>query len=427
MTHSDYTKNILNIKDENIYFYENCLENRKINGVDTKIFKGFITYIPKFCPNCGVFNESSNDIIKWNFKRNCKIILPKISNYNTIFLLDKQRFYCKHCNSTFIAETNLIDKHCNISNNTKLSVILDLMNKISEKDISLRNNVSHNYVNRILHSLSLKTVLPNGGILPDVINIDEFKATKDTQGKMALIITNNKTHKTFDILPSRKSNFIKNYFFKFPRKQRLKVKFVIIDLFGPYYDLFKRIFPNATIISDRFHIVAQANSAFKCTRVQIMKKNKRYYNKLKHYWKSLQKCELDLDRTNKHYSKHFGKYITEYNIVQYLINTNKVLKETYNVYQGIIKSIRNRDINLFIKIIEAKHNNISDYMITTLKTYNKFKTFIINSLKYEYNNGLIEGINNLIKCIKRISFGFKSFYHFKTRILLISGIYKYAQ
>ena len=45
---------------------------------------------------------------------------------------------------------------------------------------------------------------------------------------------------------------------------------------------------------------------------------------------------------------------------------------------------------------------------------------------YEYNNGLIEGINNLIKCIKRISFGFKSFYHFKTRILLISGIYKYA-
>ena len=39
---------------------------------------------------------------------------------------------------------------------------------------------------------------------------------------------------------------IKNYFFKFPRKQRLKVKFVIIDLFGPYYDLFKRIFPVKT-------------------------------------------------------------------------------------------------------------------------------------------------------------------------------------
>ena len=87
---------------------------------------------------------------------------------------------------------------------------------------------------------------------------------------------------------------------------------------------------------------------------------------------------------------------------------------------------RNKDIDLFIKIISSKHNNISDYMKTTLKTYNEFKPFIINSLKFEYNNGLIEGTNNLIKYIKRIAFGFKSFYHFKTRILLITGIYKYA-
>ncbi len=177
MTHTDYTKNILNIKDENINFYEICLENRKINGVDTKIFRGFITYIPKFCPCCGVVNESKDDIIKWNYKRNCKIILPKVSNYNTILLLDKQRFFCKHCHSTFIAESPIIDKYCNVSNNTKLSVKLDLMNKISEKDISIKNNVSHNFVNRILHELSLKTVLPNAGVLPDIINIDEFKAT----------------------------------------------------------------------------------------------------------------------------------------------------------------------------------------------------------------------------------------------------------
>ena len=87
---------------------------------------------------------------------------------------------------------------------------------------------------------------------------------------------------------------------------------------------------------------------------------------------------------------------------------------------------RNKDIDLFIKIISSKHNNISDFMKTTLKTYNEFKPFIINSIKFEYNNGLIEGTNNLIKYIKRIAFGFKSFYHFKTRILLITGIYKYA-
>lgn len=272
-----------------------------------------------------------------------------------------------------------------------------------------------------MHELSRKTVLP--GTLPTIMNFDEFKATLDTQGKMAFIITDTKNHKTFDILESRKSNYLKKYFYRFPRKQRLNVKFIIIDLFAPYYDLFKQIFPNATIISDRFHIVSQANNAFKCTRVQIMKKDKTNYKKLKHYWKLLQKCELDLNNKKKKYSNYFKKEMTQYDIVQYLINTNPILKETYNVYQGIIKSIRNKDSNLFIKIITSKHHNISDYMKKTLKTYIKFKDYIINSLKYDYNNGLIEGTNNLIKCIKRIAFGYKSFLHFKTRILLITGIY----
>ena len=122
------------------------------------------------------------------------------------------------------------------------------------------------------------------------MNFDEFKATKDTIGKMAFIITDTRTHKTFDILESRKANYLKKYFFRFPRKQRLAVKFIIIDLFGPYYDLFKSIFPNTTIISDRFHVVAQANNAFKCIRIQIMKKDKKIIKNLKifgNYYKSM--------------------------------------------------------------------------------------------------------------------------------------------
>ena len=64
-------------------------------------------------------------------------------------------------------------------------------------------------------------------------------------------------------------------------------------------------------------------------------------------------------------------------------------------------------------------------MVTTLKTLNKFSYHIINSFQYDFNNGVIEGINNLIKCIKRIAFGYRSFYHFKARIMLIAGIKLY--
>ena len=38
MTHTDYTRNILNIKDPNIIFDENCLEEKTIDKVTYKVF-----------------------------------------------------------------------------------------------------------------------------------------------------------------------------------------------------------------------------------------------------------------------------------------------------------------------------------------------------------------------------------------------------
>lgn len=420
MTHTiDCTKILLNIKDKNINLYENYLEKCKINEITTNIIHAFLTYNVDTCPLC----KHKNCVIKWDWKRNCKVKISKVVNFNTIILLDKQRFKCNNCNHTFIAESSLVDKYCNISNDTKLSIKLDLMNKISEKDIAKNNNVSHNTVNRIIHSISNKKVLP--GVLPTIMNIDEFKATNDTIGKMAFYIVNNRTGKTFDIIESRKSNFLFKYFMRFPRKQRLAIKFIILDMFEPYYLLLKKIFPNAILITDKFHVVALASNALKNTRVKCMKKDKKNYNKLKHYWKLIQKFEDDLDKDNKKYSNHFGKEITDYDIVSYIINTNKELKATYEVYQGILRSIKNKDANLFCNIVSSNHESISEYMKTTLKSLNKFSYHIIMSFNYNFNNGIIEGINNLIKCIKHIAFGYKSFYHFKTRILLISGIYKY--
>ena len=137
MSQSNYTRNILNIKDENIIFGENFLNEEKINGSTTKVFHGKLTYTPSHCPKCGcVYDIEQDNIIKYGLKKNCKIKIDKVSGFKALLLLDKQRFYCKDCHSTFIATTNLVDFHKQISNNTRLSITLDLMRKGSEKDIA---------------------------------------------------------------------------------------------------------------------------------------------------------------------------------------------------------------------------------------------------------------------------------------------------
>lgn len=423
MTHSDYTRNILNITDKNIYFHENCLEVINIKGIETKVFHGILTYNPpKFCPNCGCINNNGNSIIKWAFKKNCRVKLDKVSNYNTILILDKQRFKCKHCNSTFIATTNLVDYHKQISNNTKLSVTLELMEKGNEKDISKRHNISSSSTNRILDEISKDTIIKNNGKLPTIMGIDEFKATKDTVSKMAFIIVDQDNKNIFDILNSRKSKDIISYFSKYSRRDRNKVKFITLDLYKPYYKLMHKLFPNAVLIPDRFHIVIQARNALDKTRINLCKRSNTNYKKLKKYWKLILKDENDLDDKNKKYSSCFKKEVSQKYIVDFIINTNPELKATYNYYQGILKSIDKRDKNLFLSIIDNKNNTISSYARKANKTFCDMKNHILNALEYEYSNGIVEGTNNLIKQIKHAACGYRKFTHLKARVMLVKGL-----
>ncbi|WP_191980415.1 transposase, partial [Levilactobacillus paucivorans] len=61
---------------------------------------------------------------------------------------------------------------------------------------------------------------------------------------------------------------------------------------------------------------------------------------------------------------------------------------------------------------------VSDEMMTVLNTFRENRTSIHNALAYGYSNGPLEGINNKIKVIKRVSYGFGRFQNFRLRIHL---------
>ena len=422
MSTNNYILNLLNIKDENIFILSNNLETRKIKGKNYKIIEGILTYSPTCCPCCGAMNKSFNDIIKWGFRKNCKIKIPKISNCLSILILHKQRFLCKHCNNTFIAETSIVKRNKNISNNTEYQIDQELMIKQSEKDIASRLGISVSKIDRRLNEISNHKVLrhPN---LPKSMNWDEFKATKDTKGKMDFIITDTDKRTIFDITDSRKSIDLLKYFKRYSKQERDKVKHISTDFYSGYIHLANKLFKNADISIDRFHIVIQAYNALNMTRIKLCYKSNPYYNKLKDYWKLIVKNENDLNDEKK-YSKHFKKEVSQKEIVQFLINTDKTFKATYKCYQGIINSLKENDFNKFKSIVLHNNLQISSKMKQALNLYKDNLKYIENSFKYDINNGIIEGTNNLIKCLKRIAFGYRKYDHFIARIFLIKGIIK---
>lgn len=109
------------------------------------------------------------------------------------------------------------------------------------------------------------------------------KATKDTKGKMAFIITDNNNGNIFNINDSRKSIDLEKYFRRYSKQERDKVKHISTDFYSGYIFLAKKLFKNANISIDRFDIVIQAYNALNSTRISFCHKSNSNYNKLKDY------------------------------------------------------------------------------------------------------------------------------------------------
>jgi len=72
-------------------------------------------------------------------------------------------------------------------------------------------------------------------------------------------------------------------------KENIKeVEYVTTDMYRPYIDLAKKVFPNANIIVDKFHIVQLLARELNKLRINEMKKlntRSKEYKILKRYWK----------------------------------------------------------------------------------------------------------------------------------------------
>lgn len=409
MSDNDYIPILLNLKEENIIFSKISKEN--IKGVVNLVICGKLINKPETCPCCG------SDKINVHGYKESNIKLMPISGFKALLKLNKQRYKCKNCNKTFIAKTDIVKKNCYISNNIKYGVALKASKKISEKDISEEFNISHNTVNRIINSF-FESHKVNYKYLPEVLCFDEFKSTKDAAGAMSFIYCDAENHKIIDIVENRQLKYLKKYFGRYPKKVRKKVKYIVMDMYSPYISLAQELFPNANIIMDKFHIVNNLSRAVNKTRIALMKSDKKLYNKLKRYYKLILKDQSELDCV--HFRKYtcFDKMMSQQDIVNFLINQDETLKNTYNLYQNLLSAIRHKSEKRFENILNTEYTGISEFMKKAMKTTKKYKEYILNAIKYGYTNGLIEGFNNKIKAVKRVAFGYRSFYHFRNRILI---------
>jgi len=404
MSQEQFTRNLLQIKDQNITNFR-----VQDSSPDALRIYADLSYTISVCPRCG-----KHEIVK-NGCKTASIRIPNISERTALLILRKQRFLCKACGHTQIAQTPIVEKQHQISQNIQHGIIQQLTSDRTMSSIATQYNVSTNTVSRQLIALGHQTKSAYNG-LPTSLCIDEFRSTGN---QMSFIAIDAQKHDLIAILPGRKNKDIKEFFINhYSLSSRSKVTQVVMDFNAQYQKIIYDIFPNAVIVADNFHLVQMALRSLNQTRVQLMRRfpqNTREYRILKHYWRLYLKSYKDLEKNKKQWYSHLKDHLTQEQLVLDGLDLSEEFANTYYSAHALVEAIRSRDYDAFIEAL-GEVENVSPQLLTTIKTFIQKKQFIENMTKCSISNGPIEGINRKIKQIKRTAYGYRNWINFCYRI-----------
>ena len=408
MEQLNFITNSLGIKDKNIII---------LNYLDSKTHKEIIAKLDYPAPKC---HNCHGQMAKYDFQKESKISYLECAGYKTLIRLRKRRFRCKVCGKMAVAETSLVKKNHQISTIVNQKITQTLIEKIPITAIAESLSISTSTVIRKLKEFKFKTDLSS---LPTHMSWDEYGFKK---GKMSFIAQDFDSRKIVAILDGRTQVTIRNHFLRYSRQVRSRVKVIIMDMFSPYYDIARKLFPNAKIVLDRFHIVQHLSRAMNRVRIQIMNQFDRRsheYKALKRYWKLIQQDSRKLS-DKRFYRPTFRSHLTNKEVLEKLLSYSQELRQHYNLYQLLLSHFQEKQTEHFFSLIEETISSVNPIFQTVFKTLSKDKDKIMNALELPYSNAKLEATNNLIKVIKRNAFGFRNFDNFKTRILIALNIKK---
>lgn len=349
------------------------------------------------CPHCQTLTDKVHDY------RLQRVKDSPIQGKHLIWLYEKRRYRCPCCGKRFYEKNYLLPKWHRITNRLVAQCLHMLKYKQSCKDIATLLGVSPSSVNRWLQFASSHK--PNR--LPTVLSIDEFRGNTEF-GKFQCILTSPTEKRILDVLPTRYSANICEYLRSF--SNRKQVQYFIMDMNKEYLRIAKALLPNAKIIIDRFHVMRYCTWALENVRKRIQKmllpQQRKYFK-----------------RSRKLLLSHMSKLSDENKAaVELMLTYSPDLREAYLLKEKFYEFMAaNNSIEAANRLRAFRlHAAVADIQefAPCLTMLRNWEPYILNAFDCSYSNGFTEGVNNSIKVLKRIAYGYRNFQNFRRRILL---------
>ena len=227
-------------------------------------------------------------------------------------------------------------------------------------------------------------------------------------------------HQIIDILPSRTFTDVAAWLDKQPTGWKERIVYGALDMSSAYAAVYSVVLPKATQVVDPFHVISLANRALDAVRRRVHNEQTGHRGRrddpLYRARRALLRGEETLDEKA---AQRLASLLA-------LGDPGAEVAIAYRIKERVRDFYRTFDLDEARRMLEELQNHcLKRAMPPEIqklgRTIKNWFDKIVNYHLARVSNGPTEALNNLIKRIKRIGFGFRNFENYRIRALLYAG------
>ena len=233
------------------------------------------------------------------------------------------------------------------------------------------------------------------------LHVDEISLKKGHSQFETVVYTNESVLET---MSGKQSVDLEELLKNIPGIQRIKT--VSIDMCASFADAIRKALPQAEIVCDRFHIIKLLNKKLDKLRMN--------------FYKTLSEAKQEQFKSIRFllFKDRRGLLRWEKRLIKEYLQLSPQMKEIYCLtqkFRHILFHSQNRQSasNALLHWCESARKYLGKFV----KTLETWWEEVINACVFSTSNGKAEGMNNKIKLIKRLGYGFPNRLNFRHHIL----------
>lgn len=358
------------------------------------------------CPSCGLKSEKLHQN-HWYLVKD----LP-ISSQAVYLRVNRRQLKCTQCEKPFSEELSYVSKNRTYTKRLAKEIVQQVLDN-DIRSVAQRNDVSEEEIETMLKDIGAELLQEKPREIKR-LGLDEIAWVKG-QGNYCAVLVDLDSRKLLAIVESRTQEDIRKVLNNWGQEILDQIEEVSIDLWKAYKSLVEELMPNADVVADRFHVMKQVNAELDNMRKALRREAETIKNsdRKEQMLAGIKKSKYALLKNEKDLNEQQKEKLNSVKQVAPLLARMHQLKEEFRL---IFEQAENWGEGL-LKLLDWLKAAAPEFP-ESRKTIVRWLGEIVGYFERRTTQGVVEGINNKIKLIKRSAYGFRNFENFRRRTLL---------